>query len=192
MMPEAGASRIRFTPCPLGGLTVVERTPVEDSRGHLTRLYSTRAFDALGLEKPVVQINHTLTRRAGTVRGLHFQRPPHAETKLVLCLRGEVLDVAVDLRKHSPTLLRWHAETLSASNLRGLLIPEGFAHGFQTLSPDVELIYLHTADYAPAAEDGVHPLDPRLGIEWPLEITEMSDRDRGCRMLAPDFDGVML
>ena len=189
-MPEGRPSRPLFTPCPIAGLVVVQRTPIEDSRGHLTRLFSSEAFETVGLRKPVVQINHTLTRRAGTVRGMHFQWPPHAETKLVSCLRGEILDVAVDLRKRSPTFLRWHAERLSAANLRSLLIPEGFAHGFQTLSPDAELIYLHTANYTPSAEDGVNPLDPRLSMNWPLEITEISDRDRGRPMLAPEFDGV--
>ena len=136
-----------------------------------------------GWRKPIAQINHTFTQRQGTVRGMHFQRAPHAEMKLVNCIRGTVFDVAVDLRASSETFLRWHAEELTPDNGRSLLIPEGFAHGFQALSDDCELVYLHSAAYAPGAEAGVNPLDPRLGVCWPLPITEMSTRDAGHPML---------
>lgn len=142
--------------------------------------------------KPLVQVNHTLTRRRGTVRGMHFQWPPHAETKFVSCLAGEILDVAVDLRRHSPTFLRWHGEILSVANQRSLLIPEGFAHGFQALTDDCELLYLHTAAYAPGAEGALNALDPRLAIAWPLPVTDRSERDCLHALVADDFEGLAL
>jgi dTDP-4-dehydrorhamnose 3,5-epimerase len=144
-------TRFKFIPTPLAGVVVVQRQPVEDSRGFLSRVYCAKEFSAAGVEKPLAQINHTLTRHRGYVRGMHFQRPPHAETKFVTCLRGEVFDVAVDVRRDSPTFLRWHAELLSATNQRSLLISEGFAHGFQTLTENCELLYLHTSAYEPVA-----------------------------------------
>jgi dTDP-4-dehydrorhamnose 3,5-epimerase len=127
----------------------------------------------------------------GTVRGLHFQHPPHAELKLVSCIRGEVFDVVIDIRTGSQNFLRWHGEHLSAGNNRALLIPEGFAHGFQALSDDVELIYCHSAPYAAtAAEGGLNPQDPKLGIDWPLPIVELSVRDTQHPRLDGSFAGV--
>ena len=183
---------MEFLPTPLAGLTVVRRTRVEDSRGFLDRIYSVADFVALGVPKPVAQINHTLTRRVGAVRGMHFQWPPHAETKLVSCVRGEVFDVAVDLRRHSPTFLQWHAEVLSSVNQRSLLIPEGFAHGFQALAADCELVYVHTALYAADAEGAVSVRDPTLKIAWPLPISELSERDSGHPFLTQEFKGIDL
>jgi dTDP-4-dehydrorhamnose 3,5-epimerase len=121
---------------------------------------------------------------------MHFQYPPGAEDKLVSCLRGEVWDVAVDLRKGSPTFLAWHAERLSAENGISLLIPKGFAHGFQTLTDDCELLYLHTADYAPDLEGAVNAFDPKLSIEWPLAVTAISDRDRAHPFVDADYSGI--
>jgi dTDP-4-dehydrorhamnose 3,5-epimerase len=122
---------------------------------------------------------------------MHFQHPPHAETKLVSCLRGEVFDVAVDLRHNSPTFLRWHAERLSADNHKTLVIPEGFAHGFQTLTDDCEMLYFHTAAYQPGAEGGLNAQDPRLAIEWPLPVVGLSPRDAVYQFLGEDFSGVI-
>jgi dTDP-4-dehydrorhamnose 3,5-epimerase len=186
------ADRLDFQPTPIAGLVVVQRSRIEDARGFLSRMYSAAAFAAAGVVKPIAQINQTLTRRPGAVRGMHFQWPPHAETKLVTCVHGEIFDVAVDLRRSSPTFLTWHGEVLSGENQRSLLIPEGFAHGFQALTRDCELLYLHTAAYQQAAEGGVNPIDPRLSIAWPLEITEMSDRDRRHPALTAAFDGIVL
>lgn len=121
---------------------------------------------------------------------MHLQQSPHAEMKLVICLRGAVWDVAVDVRKGSPTLLHWHAETLSAENMRAVLIPEGFAHGFQALSDDCELLYLHSAPYVAEAEYGLNPLDPALAISWPQAITEISDRDGKHPPVVADFKGL--
>lgn len=183
-------ARFDFLSTPIAGLTLVQRRPIEDGRGFLARLYCAEEFKRAGVHQPISQINHTLTRSRGMVRGMHFQMPPHAETKLVSCLRGEVFDVAVDLRKNSPTFLKWHGEVLSTTNQRSLLIPEGFAHGFQALADDCELIYLHTAAYRQAAEGALNATDPRLAIAWPMEITELSGRDRSHPMLAADFEGI--
>jgi len=138
----------------------------------------------------IAQINHSLTSSRGTVRGLHFQHPPYGEMKIISCLRGEVFDVAVDLRRDSPTFLRWHAEVLSDGNHRTLVIPEGFAHGFQTLSDDCELLYFHTAPYRAEAEGGIDPQDPVLCIEWPLPLAGLSPRDAGHPCLDEDFAGI--
>ena len=129
-------------------------------------------------------MNHSITRQRGTIRGLHYQSPPHTETRLVSCIRGEIYDVAVDLRPDSPTFLRWHAELLSPENGRGLLIPEGFAHGFQTLTDDCEIIYCHSRAYAPTAEKGLRYNDPAVAIAWPLAPTVISDRDQFFPLIA--------
>lgn len=177
----------RFT-----GLHSVRRIPREDSRGALERLYCPELFTELGVAGPICQINRNITRHRGTLRGLHFQHPPHAETKFVQCLRGAVFDVALDLRRDSPTFLHWHGEILSLNNSTGLLIPQGFAHGMQTLEDDTELLYLHTADYVPESEGGLDPFDPRLAIAWPLPAVQLSGRDRNHPRLTPDFTGLTL
>ena len=142
--------------------------------------------------KPIVQINRSLTLRRGAVRGMHFQYPPHAETKIVSCLKGEIFDVAIDVRANSPTFLQWHGAILSAENCQSLLIPEGFAHGFQTLTDDCELLYLHTAPHTPQSEGALNAQDSRVGIAWPEPITEMSDRDQSHPQVSADFQGVSL
>jgi dTDP-4-dehydrorhamnose 3,5-epimerase len=185
-------SRFEIVDLPLHGLKRIERAPVADARGFLARLFSAEDLALAGWTGPVAQINHSRTVRAGTVRGLHFQRPPLAEMKLVTCLSGAVWDVAVDLRAGSPTFLSWHGEILSAENNRALLIPEGFAHGFQALIANTELIYCHSAPFAPDAEGALNPLDPELAIAWPQPITDMSERDRGHPPLGAGFEGIVL
>jgi dTDP-4-dehydrorhamnose 3,5-epimerase len=181
-------SRFVIEKTPIDGLQVIHRQLIGDERGYLERMFCS---DELNIgRRSIMQINHTLTAKAGTVRGMHFQHPPYAEMKLVTCLRGEVFDVAVDLRKGSPTFLLWHGEILSENNHRTLCIPEGFAHGFQTLTDACELIYLHTAVYAPDAEGGLNALDPRLAIAWQMPITEQSVRDQQHSMLTSDFSGL--
>ena len=175
---------------PILGLKVIERKPIGDNRGFLSRIFCADLLKSAGWKKSIVQINHTVTKRRGTVRGLHFQHPPHAEIKLVSCLQGDVWDVAVDLRKNSPTFLNWHAEKLSSENCRALLIPEGFAHGFQTLSDDCAVLYLVTAPYVPEAESGIRPSDPYLGIPWPLKIFETSMKDADHPLLNDQFMGI--
>jgi dTDP-4-dehydrorhamnose 3,5-epimerase len=183
-------SRFRVVETPIAGLRIVERAPRADERGFLARLFCADELQAAGWNKPIAQINQTMTRRMGAVRGLHFQFLPHAEMKLVSCIRGEVWDVALDLRQGSPTFLKWFGVNLSAENFRALLIPEGFAHGFQALAEGCELIYFHTCAYHAASEGGINPEDPRVAIRWPREIAEMSPRDRGHPMLSPAFQGI--
>ena len=185
-------ARFEIQPTPLAGLQCVQRQRLGDARGHLARLFCADELAAAGWQRPVAQINHTFTAARGTVRGLHYQRPPQAEMKLVSCLAGEVWDLAVDLRAASPTFLHWHAEVLSAENGRALLIPEGFAHGFQALSSDVQMLYLHSEAYAPAAEAALQVLDPRLAIAWPLPVHGLSPRDASHPQMPPDFRGVDL
>lgn len=177
-------------PTLLAGVVVVESAPHADARGAFARLFCSDALGNVIGARKIVQINRSLTRATGTVRGMHYQRAPHAEMKLVRCLRGRVWDVAIDLRAGSPTLLQWHAEELTADNGRMLIIPEGCAHGFQVLEDDSELLYLHTAFYAPDAEAGVHPEDPRVDVCWPLAVTGLSERDRGHPLLDDGFSGV--
>jgi len=183
-------ARFEFSPAPLSGLVVVRRKRIEDERGFLCRFFCAEEFRAAGFVKSIAQINHTLTVRKGAVRGLHFQYPPHAETKIVSCVRGEIFDVAVDIRQGSPTFLHWHGEVLSAANSKSLLIPEAFAHGFQSLTEDCELLYFHTDAYQPDAEDGLNARDPRLNICWPESITELSSRDAAHPLVTEDFTGV--
>ena len=185
-------SRFDIVETPIAGLRIVQRKPLGDSRGHLERLFCANELEILTRAKPIVQINHPLTAARGTVRGLHFQHPPHAEIKFVSCLRGEVFDVAVDLRDSSPTFLHWHAEVLSADNHRSLVLPEGFAHGFQTLSDNCEMLYFHTAAYNAEAEAGLNVQDPRLAIEWPLPVAKLSPRDAGFPPLNDDFSGIAI
>jgi dTDP-4-dehydrorhamnose 3,5-epimerase len=185
-------SRFIITETKLSGLKIVERRCIGDSRGFFSRLFCAEELATLGWVKPIAQINHTCTKTKGTVRGMHYQHPPHAEIKLVTCLQGEVFDVGVDLRSGSPTFLQWVGVHLSADNRRAFLIPEGFAHGFQTLTDDVELLYCHSAAYEPSSEDGINPQDARLNIVWPLSITELSQRDASHLALTETYAGVTL
>lgn len=184
------SSRFDTLDTPLSGLRLLQRKPIGDSRGYLERLFCSEELQSLAPGKHFAQINHTLTVNRGTVRGMHFQHPPHAEVKFVSCLRGEVFDVAVDLRHNSPTFLHWHAELLSADNHRTLVIPEGFAHGFQTLTDDCEMLYFHTAAHQSGAEGGLNPQDPRLAIQWPLPVAGLSPRDAAHPLLGDDFTGM--
>lgn len=181
-----------MTDLPLGGLKRVERRKLGDHRGFLARLFCSDDLAEAGWLKPIAQINHTCTIQQGTVRGMHYQHPPYAEMKLVSCIRGEVWDVVVDLRAGSPTFLKWHGERLSAENGRALLIPEGFAHGFQALTDGAELLYCHSSTYAAEAEGGLNPRDPRLGISWPRAIGEISERDAAHAPITQDFEGVVI
>ncbi|MBG18613.1 MAG: dTDP-4-dehydrorhamnose 3,5-epimerase [Rhizobiales bacterium] len=160
------------------GPALVRRTPFRDGRGQFSRLFAREELAAAGLDFEIVHVNHSATTGKGTVRGFHYQRPPHGEIKLVSCIRGAVLDVAVDIRPDSPSRFRSWAAELSAENATAMLIPEGFAHGFQALTDQVELIYLHSAAYAPDAAAGYRFDDPAIGFDWPLEPANLSERDR--------------
>lgn len=183
-------ARFDISDTPLSGLKVLHRKPVGDHRGYLQRMYCAQDLAGIVPDKSIVQINHTMTARRGTVRGMHFQRPPHAETKYVSCLRGEVFDVAVDIRPESPTFLYWYAEILSPDNHKTLFIPEGFAHGFQTLTDECEMLYFHTAAFQPEFESGLNPQDPTLGIRWPAPVTDLSVRDAGQPAITDQFGQV--
>jgi dTDP-4-dehydrorhamnose 3,5-epimerase len=186
------SSRFEIFDRPLRDLKLIERKPIGDHRGYIERLFSAEEMRLMTLGKCISQINHTLTARRGTVRGLHFQYPPYAEIKFVSCLRGKVFDVAIDLRQRSSTFLQWHAEILSGDNHKTLVIPEGFAHGFQAMQDDCEILYLHTSAYQPSYESGLNAKDPRLDIRWPCEITEWSERDASHPLLTADFAGLSI
>jgi dTDP-4-dehydrorhamnose 3,5-epimerase len=181
---------MNVSPTPIAGVLRVDTASHADSRGAFARLYCERQLaDVIGPRR-IVQINHSRTAAVGAIRGMHYQHPPHAEMKLVRCLKGRVLDVAVDLRAGSPTFLRWHAEELTPNNARMLVIPEGCAHGFQVLEADSELLYLHTAFYTPQAERGIRHDDPQLGIAWPLPVAELSPRDASHPLIEPEYRGI--
>jgi dTDP-4-dehydrorhamnose 3,5-epimerase len=177
----------------LPGVMIAQTEVRADRRGSFTRFYCESDLASVVAGRHVVQINHSRTVQRGTVRGLHYQDKPFAETKLVRCLSGAVWDVAVDLRMNSRTFLQWHAVELTSKNGLMMIVPEGFAHGFQTLSADCELLYLHTATYSPDAEAGIAWNDPRIEIRWPLPLPlegGLSERDRTLPCLAADFAGV--
>lgn len=182
--------RMRSIATPIPGVMRIETSSHSDARGAFARLFCEESLAASLGGRRIVQINHSRSVERGTIRGMHFQHPPYAEVKFVRCLRGRVWDVAVDLRAGSPTFLRWHAEELSPENAHMLVIPEGCAHGFQTLEADTELLYLHTTPYTPGAEGGVRYDDPAIGIGWPLPATNISSRDAGHAWIATDFTGL--
>lgn len=179
-----------FTPTSLEGSFVVEQEAKADERGWFARYFCKNEFETIGHHKEWVQMNHTCTYEKGSVRGMHYQKPPNQEIKLVKCIAGAVLDVIIDLRKDSKTFLQWFGTVISAGNKHMLYIPEGFAHGFQCLEANSELIYLHSAFYVPSAESGIRFDDPLVGIEWPLPVTVVSDRDRQHVLLNENFGGI--
>ena len=177
---------------PLEGLRLIERRKLADSRGFLSRIYASEELKSCGWTKEVAHINHTYTAKRGTLRGMHFQVMPHAEMKLVTCIRGAIIDVVVDIRQGSKTFLSHHMETLSEQNNRSLLIPEGFAHGFQALTDNVELIYCHSEPYSPSCESGLHPLDSSLGISWPIPVEKISSKDASYALIDKKYKGLFL
>jgi len=172
---------------PLAGLHVVQTRPVGDQRGSFARLFCAVELAPLGLPGPIAQINHSFTAAAGTVRGLHFQRPPKAEAKLIRCLKGRVLDVAWTCAPARPRTSNGDAVELTPENHLAFYLPQGFAHGFQTLTPDCELLYLHTECYSPEHEGGLRHDDPALGISWPLPAAGLSERDRAHPLVSQGF-----
>jgi len=179
-------------PTPIADLVMAESKAFKDERGAFARLFCEQELSSVIGRRKIVQINHSCTEAVGAVRGLHFQHAPNAEMKLVRCLKGKVWDVAVDLRPQSPSYKRWHAQELSEQNAHMMVIPEGFAHGFQVLEAGSELLYLHTAFYKPETEGGVRHDDPALGITWPLPVTDISARDSSHAYIDPGFRGVVL
>jgi len=181
---------MKFEPTELPGLVLIELEPFQDDRGFFTRIFCRREFSDAGLDADFVQTNHSITHQKGTVRGLHYQHPPDMEAKVIRCIRGAVYDVAVDLRKNSPTYLRYYGVELSESNNRMIYIPRGFAHGFQTLDDHTSLIYQHSTYYRPGAEGGLRYDDPAIGIVWPVPVTMISEKDRSYAYITRAFEGV--
>ena len=172
-----------FRETALAGVWLIEPERLGDERGFFARTWCRREFETRGLEPDVVQCNISWNAKRGLVRGLHYQMPPHAETKLVRCTRGAIWDVVVDLRPGSPTFKRWTAAELTADNRHAMYIPKGCAHGFQTLTDDTEVFYQMSAFHAPGAERGVRWNDPVLAIAWPIASAALSDRDRALPLL---------
>ena len=183
---------MRFTQTPLKGVYIVEVEPFVDERGMFFRVFCKNEFGRIGHKKEIVQVNHSLTRRKGTIRGLHFQTLPASETKIIRCIKGGAYDVVVDIRAHSPTFLHSYGVELSKDNMRMIYIPEGFAHGFQTLKDNTELIYHHTAFYDPAYECGLRFNDPRLSIRWPLHASFVSKKDMDLPLIDGGFGGMQI
>jgi len=166
--------------------------PFRDNRGFFERLFCKNELTGQGIFKEIVQINHSLTVQKGAIRGMHFQMPPFAETKIVRCLSGAVFDVAIDLRHGSPTFLNWHAEILTPDNFKMFYIPEGFAHGFQVLESNSELLYFHSELYNSKAEGGIFYNDPKINIQWPMPPTEISPKDQNFPYIDDQFQGIKI
>ncbi len=177
---------------PIQGVSIVETKSFQDERGWFYRAFCDRKLDFLLEEQTIRQVNISRTEAVGAIRGMHFQYPPHAEIKLIRCLKGRVWDVAVDLRQGSSTFLQWHQAELSADNASMMVIPQGCAHGFQVLESGSELLYLHTASYEPKYEGAVRYSDPRINIPWPVTATDVSQRDASHPLLSEDFRGICL
>ena len=169
---------MRFIKTRLEGAYIIEPEPIEDERGFFARTFCVREFEAHGLNPCVAQCNISFNKKKGALRGMHFQVAPHAEAKLVRCIRGAIYDVIVDLRPESVTFTEWMAVELKADNRRMLYVPEGFAHGLQTLEDDTETFYQVSEFYHPECAEGVRWDDPVFGIVWPLPIASISERDR--------------
>ena len=179
-----------FEETKLNGSYIITLTPLGDSRGWFARTYCKTEFKKIGHDKEWAQINHSYSAEKGTVRGMHFQLSEHKEIKLVRCIAGAVYDVVVDIRKNSPTFLQWTGVDLSADNKKMLYIPEGFAHGFQTLTDNAELIYHHSNYYSQAYESGLRYNDERLKIIWPLSVSIISERDQNHKLIDHHFTGI--
>ena len=179
-----------FKETSLKGSYVLALEPIEDERGWFARTYCKNEFLAIGHTKEWVQMNHSFTKQKGTIRGMHYQRAPFSEIKLVRCIAGSVYDVIIDLRTDSDSYLQYFGIELSASNHKMIYIPEGFAHGFQALSNDVELIYHHSQFYLPGVEAAVKYNEPAIKINWPLELSSISERDNSYPFIDANFKGL--
>jgi dTDP-4-dehydrorhamnose 3,5-epimerase len=176
---------VRFTPTPLPGAYVIDLEPHADERGFFARTWCRQEFQEHGLVPDLAQCSLSLTLKKGTIRGMHFQKPPHEEAKLVRCARGRIYDVVLDLRPASSTFKRWFALELAAADHKSLYVPQGFAHGFQTLDDECEVFYQMSSPYHAASASGVRWDDPAFHITWPLPISVISQTDRSY----PDFRG---
>jgi dTDP-4-dehydrorhamnose 3,5-epimerase len=183
---------MKIIPTLIAGVVIAETTPVQDPRGAFYRAFCDRDLVTILQQRTIHQVNVSRTEMVGAIRGMHFQHPPHAEMKLIRCLRGLVWDVALDLRQGSPTFLQWYGVELSPDNALMMVIPDGCAHGFQVLAAGSELLYLHTTAYEPKSEGGIRYNDPAINIVWPMNITDLSQRDTSHPLLSTNFQGIAL
>lgn len=181
---------MKFTLTRLHGSYIIDLQPVSDRRGWLARTFCKNEFAEIGHTKEWVQMNHSFTNKKGTIRGMHYQLPPHREIKMIRCIAGAVLDIVIDLRKSSETFLNWISLELNPDNKKMIYIPEGFAHGFQALTDNCELLYHHSAFYTPRSEGGIRYDDPIVDIQWPLPVTDISERDLMHLLLNESFKGI--
>ena len=181
---------MKFRPTPLAGAYLIELEKRGDDRGFFARAFCEREYEAAGLASRFVQINNSLSGRKGTLRGMHYQLAPSAEVKVVRAIRGGLFDCIVDLRPDSPTYLKWYGAELTDENRLSLYVPRGFAHAILTLTENTEALYYVSAFYAPQEERGLRWNDPKIGIEWPIEPVELSDKDRAWPDFDPEFHGV--
>lgn len=181
---------MKFNKTNIEGLHTIDLNLVKDDRGWFGRTYCENAFKSIGFNEIFVQMNHSFNAQKGTLRGMHFQNPPYGETKLIRCIAGKVFDVAVDLRKDSPTFLQWTGVVLSAKNKRMILIPKGFAHGFITMENNTELLYYHTEFYTPEADTGFNYNDSKVNINWVIPIEKISKKDENLPNIEDSFEGI--
>jgi dTDP-4-dehydrorhamnose 3,5-epimerase len=183
---------LTFTEAPLKGAYVIDLAPIRDERGYFVRTFCEQMLAHRGLVDSFVQANQSLCRKRGTIRGLHYQVPPVSEAKLVRCLRGAAFDVLVDMRRYSPTLLKWFSCELSAENFKMVYVPPGFAHGYQALTDGCEVAYQASKEYTPEKESRVRFDDPRVMIRWPIKSVIVSPKDAATPDLTGDFSGIDL
>jgi dTDP-4-dehydrorhamnose 3,5-epimerase len=183
---------MKFTEITLKGAYLVELNPAKDDRGYFTRLFCAEEFSSIGFQDAFVQINQSYNEKKGTFRGLHYQEPPANETKLVRCISGSIFDIILDIRKDSTTFLEWFAIELSEQNMRMLLIPQGFAHGFLTLEEHSRLIYFHSGFYKPGLDKGIFYNDPVLNIRLPFDPVIISQKDKEHPLIDFKFEGIII
>lgn len=181
---------MKITDTKIQGVHIVETNVMADDRGSFARAFCARDLEPLLQGRTIAQINHSHSVSVGTLRGMHYQKTPFAEMKMVRCLKGRIWDIALDLRKESSTFMQWYAEELTPTTMKMMVVPERCAHGFQLLEADSEILYLHTEFYEPSSEGGVNYADPRAAISWPMPVTVISPRDAAYPFLADDFTGI--
>lgn len=183
---------MQFIETPLPGLYIINYTKLEDERGFFVRTFCKKEFSQIGFNKELVQLNHSFNIKQGTVRGLHYQKMPFTESKLIRCIQGKVFDVAVDIRQNSSTYLQYFSIELGSDNMNAIFIPNGFAHGFQTLEENTSLIYHHSEYYTPEADAGIRYDDPGINIKWPLPVVNLSKKDKQYPFLDEKFKAIVI
>ena len=183
---------MKFTETKLKGAYIIELEKFVDERGFFAREFCKNEYEKLGLANNIVQINVSYNKHKGTLRGMHYQLTPKAEDKIIRCIKGSIYDVIVDIRANSETFGEWVGIELSSENRKMIFVPKGFAHGFQTIEENSEVHYFHTEFYSPECEKGIRCNDPKIGIKWPLSITEISKRDESYPLISEKFKSVNL